>query len=258
MSAEFQQAWVEVNLVAAALQHRAAEIVIENHSGLADPVLESMDMAAQKVLHGLIEEELQIQCARVGQSHDETGQRSFGAAHGDMTEMGPVDLCLFGREGVQTEERFARRRTQSGHGAAQLYDTAGIATLSNHLVNAGSTQTRVLVQDLAHELQIGIEDGWAQSLTAMEAIRFNGTTDGILVNAQLAGDGADLPMLGVKIMTNLYMRFWIDHLDLSLDRGIRGKGSTKRPLRPQTMQRKNRGGCWTNQPRTIGLDPGFP
>src|SRR5215831_8510910 len=49
MSAEFQQAWVEVNLVAAALQHRTAEIVIENYTGLADPVLESMDMAAQKV-----------------------------------------------------------------------------------------------------------------------------------------------------------------------------------------------------------------
>src|ERR1700730_1010882 len=43
-------------------------------------------------------------------------------------------------------------------------------------------------------------------------------TDGILVNAQLAGDGADLPMLRVKVTTNLYVRFWIDHLDLSQDR----------------------------------------
>jgi hypothetical protein len=116
----------------------------------------------------------------------------------------------------------------------------------------------VLVQDLAHKLQIGIDDGWAQSLTAMEAIRFNGMTDGILVNAQLAGDGADLPMLRVKVTTNLYVRFWIDHLDLSLDRGIRGKGSTKRPLRPQTMQHKNRGGCRTDQLRAIEFDPEFP
>ena len=52
---------MEVNLVAAALQHGTAKIVIENHTGLPAPLLKGMDMPAQEVLHGLIEEELQVQ-----------------------------------------------------------------------------------------------------------------------------------------------------------------------------------------------------
>jgi hypothetical protein len=68
-----------------------------------------------------------------------------------------------------------------------------------------------------------LDDGWAQILTAMEAVGFDGLPHGILVNAQFAGDGADFPMLRVKVTTNLDVRFWIDHLDVSLDRGIGGK-----------------------------------
>ena len=81
----------------------------------------------------------------------------------------------------------------------------------------------------------------------MEAVGFNGFANGIRVNAQFAGDGADLPMLGVKITANLDVRFWIDHRFPNPDRGVRGKGSTKRPLRPQMMQRKNHTGCWAGQ-----------
>ena len=96
-----------MDLVAAALQHRTFEIVVENHARLAGPVLEGMHMAAQEVLHRLIEEELQIQRARIGQRHHETGQRAFGAAHRHVAEVGPVDLRLLARKGVQTQERFA-------------------------------------------------------------------------------------------------------------------------------------------------------
>jgi hypothetical protein len=91
-----------VDLVAAALQHRTAQIVVENHAGLAAPVLEGADMAAQKVLHSLIEEKLQIQRSRVGQGDDETGQRPFAAAHCNVTKVGPVHLRLVSGEGVQS------------------------------------------------------------------------------------------------------------------------------------------------------------
>ena len=63
MSAQFQQPGIEVNLIAAALQHRAFQIVVKNHAGLSAPVLEGVDMAAQKILRRLIEEEFQIQSA---------------------------------------------------------------------------------------------------------------------------------------------------------------------------------------------------
>src|ERR1039457_2073715 len=109
---QLQQSRVEMNLVAPALQNGAAEIVIENHAGLAGPVLKSMDMAAQEVLHGLIEEELQVQRPRVGQGDHEARQCAAGAADRDLAEVGPIGLRLFGRESMQAQERFAHRWTQ--------------------------------------------------------------------------------------------------------------------------------------------------
>jgi len=71
------------------------------------------------------------------------------------------------------------------------------------------------IQGLAHELQVGIGDRRAQGLAAMEAVGFNGVANGIRVNAQLSGDGADFPMLGVEITANLDVGFWTDRLDWS-------------------------------------------
>ena len=62
--AQFDQARVEMNLVAASLQHGAIEIVVEDHARLAGPGLKGMHVAAQEVLHRLIEEELQVQRPR--------------------------------------------------------------------------------------------------------------------------------------------------------------------------------------------------
>jgi len=56
---------------------------------------------------------------------------------------------LFGDKGVQAQEGFAGGRPQAGHGAPQLYHAAGVAALSNHLVEARGAQTRMLLQDLA-------------------------------------------------------------------------------------------------------------
>src|SRR5579859_468211 len=56
------------------------------------------------------------------------------------------------------------------------------------------------------------------------------------MHAQFTGDGADLPMLGIKIVTNLNTRFETDHEKNSLRFGMGGKGVTKRPIRPQTWQ----------------------
>jgi hypothetical protein len=51
---------MKLNLIAAALQHGAFEVVVKDYARLSGPVFERMHVAAQEVLHGLIEEELQI------------------------------------------------------------------------------------------------------------------------------------------------------------------------------------------------------
>jgi hypothetical protein len=77
----------------------------------------------------------------------------------------------------------------------------------------------------------------------VEPVRFNSLADGIGMNVQLAGNGADFPVLGVKVTANLHARFRADHKFLLRHGGYRGKGSTNLPFRPhKTQRRKGIGG----------------
>jgi hypothetical protein len=51
----------------------------------------------------------------------------------------------------------------------------------------------------------------------------------------LLSDGADLPVFGIKITAYLHADFRTDH-SRHLRFGMRGKGLTKRPGRPQNQQ----------------------
>jgi hypothetical protein len=45
----------------------------------------------------------------------------------------------------------------------------------------------------------------------METFRFDGIANGIGMNVQLLGDGADFPVLGVKIAADLHACFGVNH-----------------------------------------------
>jgi hypothetical protein len=63
--AQLDQPGVEQNLIAAPFEHGTFQVVVKNYPRLPAPEFKCVDMAAQEVLHGLIEEELQIQGARI-------------------------------------------------------------------------------------------------------------------------------------------------------------------------------------------------
>ena len=69
----------------------------------------------------------------------------------------------------------------------------------------------MLVEGLPDKLDIGIGERGAQWLRALKALRFNGAADGVGMNAEFVGDGADRPMLGVKTAANFDAGFWGDH-----------------------------------------------
>jgi hypothetical protein len=56
---ELEKTGVEVNGLAAAFQDHAAEVVSQNGSRGPTPIGEGMDVAEEKILRGLVEEELQ-------------------------------------------------------------------------------------------------------------------------------------------------------------------------------------------------------
>src|SRR5271165_6366355 len=95
---EFEKTGVEMDGLAAAFQDHAAEIVGQNGSGGPTPIGKGMDVAEEKILQGLVEEELQPQSAAVGEGEDEAGQTTAGATDGHFSEVGPVGLRLLAGE----------------------------------------------------------------------------------------------------------------------------------------------------------------
>jgi hypothetical protein len=170
-----------------------------------------MHVAAQEILHGLIEEELQIQGAGIRQRHHEAGQGSLGAAHHHVSKVSPVNLRLLAGKRLELQERFAALGTQAGNGAPKLHHAAAVAAVANHLVDARGAQARMLVEGVADKLDVGIDDGRSQRLGTVEAFTFHRVANGVRVDAQLTGDGADFPVFGVKVAADLRADFRTDH-----------------------------------------------
>ena len=63
VSAEFEQAGMEVDGVTATLQHHTPHVVVQDDAGHAGPRLKGTHMPTQKIFHGLIEEKLQVESA---------------------------------------------------------------------------------------------------------------------------------------------------------------------------------------------------
>jgi hypothetical protein len=176
--AQLDQPGVKLDLIAAAFQHGAFEIVVKNHARLTGPALKRMHVAAQEILHGLIEEKLQIQSSGIRQCHHEAGQGSLGAAHHHMPKVSPIDLRLLAGKRLELQERFAALRTQAGNGTPQLHHAAAVAAVANHLVDARSAQARMLIESVANELDVGIDDRYSQRLGVREAFALNRMASG--------------------------------------------------------------------------------
>jgi hypothetical protein len=107
---KFQEARVEVNGVAAALPDDAAEIIGLQATRGSTPIAEGMDVAEEKILQALVEEEFEPQGAAVGEGEDEAGQAASGVTDSHFSEVGPVGLSLLSREGAKAQESFSARR----------------------------------------------------------------------------------------------------------------------------------------------------
>src|SRR5580693_1111658 len=104
-----------------------------------------MDMPAQEVLHGLIEEKLQVESARVRKGNQKAGEAPACTADWDLAEMRPVRLRLLSGKQAQSQKRFPLHRTQARHHAPQLHDASGIAAIADHLKNTCGPQLRIVL-----------------------------------------------------------------------------------------------------------------
>src|SRR5271155_122275 len=102
VTAEFEKSRMKEDGVAAAFQHHALEIIVEGDAGGSRPGLESMDVPAQEVLHGLIEEKLQVESTRVRKGDQKAGEAPTCTANPNFSEMSPVGLRLFSGKHAQS------------------------------------------------------------------------------------------------------------------------------------------------------------
>jgi hypothetical protein len=133
-------------------------------------------------------------------------------------------------------------RTHAGNGTPQLHDAAAVAAVANHLVDARGAQARMLIEGLADELDVGIDDGRPQRFELLKRSLSTALRTASGWTPSSLADGANLPVFGVKVAANLRAGFRTDHEMAHLLRGMRGKGSMKRPVRPQIRQRSGKAG----------------
>jgi len=122
-----------------------------------------------------------------------------------MAEVTPVHLCLFARQGAQTQIGFGlRTRPMAGDEVAEVIGAAGIAAFAHHSIQAARRQRRECLKRLADEGQVRVDqrsarrraDQWQTSLRQHAA-------DHAVMHVQLTGDRAHRPLLDVVIAQDL-------------------------------------------------------
>src|SRR5437899_161051 len=115
----------------------------------------------------------------------------------------------------------------------------------------------MLIESLANEPHVGIDDRRAKWLYGIEAFALDSTANSIGMNVEFTGNGADLPMFNVEVAANLRAGLRTDHEEIHFLRGVRGNGSTRRPTRPQNRQRSGKTGGAAGQDCGVGgFSPG--
>ena len=77
---------------AAAVEHGAAQVVVDRVAGGASERLEGGDVPPQEALERLVEGEERSDGARVAEDHDESGDGARALSDADLAERAPVDL----------------------------------------------------------------------------------------------------------------------------------------------------------------------
>src|SRR2546428_13353477 len=109
------------------------------------------------------------------------------------------------------QKGFARDRPQPSHHAPQLADTPLIATGADHLKQAGGPEARVTLQRVAQEIQVGIGQLIPPARAAAETVTLEGRPHRLRMQTQFGGNRTDLPVLGMKPVTDLSDLFSRNH-----------------------------------------------
>src|SRR6266516_3834473 len=167
-------------------------------------------MAAQEALQHLVKKELEVKGTGVRKRRNEAGEPPLGTADFHLSEMRPVDLSLITRKGAQAQKSFAATGAQVSNSAPEGIDTARVAAHLEHLEYPRGAQPWTACESLPDEVGIGILQ-CAAGDTAAETICLHRPAYGVVMQSELTGDRADLPVFGVEQMPDLSYGFLRNH-----------------------------------------------
>ena len=196
--AKVEEHGVEAHRVAASLQHDDLGVIEEP---LARDAAEGAGGAHQRPgerVHGEVKDELAPQGPRMREHDDEEPERPLPAGHGNLADVGPVDLCLLAGEWLGAQVQLAPWLGPNlGHVFAQGADRAGVAPLGEHVVEPGGAQARVAGQRLGDECAVRIDEPRPRRSLGARLPEPEDAADHVGVDSELPGDGADAPVLRV-------------------------------------------------------------
>ena len=91
---------------------------------------------------------------------------------------------------------------------AEVILSAAVTALVHHGIETAGGERRILLQGLAHERQVGIDQRRAMRPRGLRQTGLRQhPVDGGVVHAELPGNGADLPLLDVEVTQDLRFKF---------------------------------------------------
>ncbi len=205
-------------------------------------------MAAKKARHRGAEKEAQEELPREAQHHDEAHERAGRGADRDLAEVGPIDLGLLAGQGAETQEGLCRgTRAVARDDRAEVIGTALVAARLDHPVESTRAEARILRERLDDERGVGIRHRGARLCRGGDGTRLEqDATDRAVVVAELRGDGANRPLLGVMKTEDL-------RLTLGPDLGVLRRRTARKSPSPDRRFRDPWAAMWKV---TSGLSPG--
>lgn len=194
---ELEDPRIESDVLADALEDDALEVVVEERPRHAAEGLKGEDVAPGEALGRLVEDKAGEDRAREAEHHHEAGETSHGAADLDLPEAGPVHLSLLARHRFEFEKGLARERADLADVPPDHDLAPVVSALADHAEEARSAQTRVSREGLAEKRLVRIKDRGDDAWLGLsdDTVADERALDGVVMDAELARDRADLPVL---------------------------------------------------------------
>ena len=210
---ELEQRGMEPDGVAAAFEHDAFHVVVEQDPRRAPECGERLDVAADEVGERSAEGEAYEGVSGVAQHQHERHQGTLGASDGELAEVRPVDLGLLAWKGAKPQIRFTGpARAQLRDAVAEVVGAAGVAPHLDHVEQPRGGERGEALQRLGDESHVGVElrGPTRAPALALDPGLAQHPLDGGVVDAELRGDGAHPPVLDEVVAQNLRPELVVD------------------------------------------------